>query len=171
MPTNRFQLRWSLSVGLSIFLSVSFVLLGAWSAHAKLRRATAAPIGVHRQWRQITRASWYGNEFKGKRTADGTRFNPQHLTAAHRTLKLGTKVKVTDLTSGRSVIVQINDRGPYADGRGIDLSYAAARQLGMVRRGVARVQIETVRNDTPPPPVVAASGAVMVMWLPKAIVA
>src|SRR5262249_33710898 len=90
----------------------------------------------------VTRASWYGKSFQGRRTAEGSIFNPHRLTAAHPTLHLGSKVRVTELSSGRSVIVRITDRGPYLAGRGIDLSYAAARQLGMVQRGVARVEVE-----------------------------
>ncbi|MCK6554575.1 septal ring lytic transglycosylase RlpA family protein [Candidatus Binatia bacterium] len=97
---------------------------------------------VARGWQQVTHASWYGREFAGRRTAMGRRFNPNELTAAHRSLELGTWVRVTDLSSGRSVVVQITDRGPYKYRRGIDLSYEAARRLGMVSRGVARVLIE-----------------------------
>jgi rare lipoprotein A (peptidoglycan hydrolase) len=95
---------------------------------------------------QVTRASWYGQEFAGRRTAGGERFNPEKLTAAHPTLPFGTWVRVTDLHSKRSVVVQITDRGPYHGGRGIDLSHAAARQLGMVRRGVSSVRIEVLEK-------------------------
>lgn len=87
------------------------------------------------------RASWYGPGFHGRRTANGEIFNQNALTAAHPSLKFGTKVKVTNLNNGRSVIVRINDRGPYAGGRVIDLSAAAARSLNMVRSGVARVKV------------------------------
>ena len=87
------------------------------------------------------RASWYGPGFHGRRTANGEIFNQNALTAAHPSLKFGTKVKVTNLNNGRSVVVRINDRGPYAGGRVIDLSAAAARSLKMVRSGVARVKV------------------------------
>jgi len=122
--------------------------------------------------KQVTRASWYGEGFEGRRTAGGSIFNPQHLTAAHPTLNLGSRVKVTELGTGRSVIVQITDRGPYYAGRGIDLSYAAARQLGMVRRGVVRVQVELLARQpaAPKPPVVTALNGPTISWLPKAIV-
>ena len=80
---------------------------------------------------------------------DGRRFNPTELTAAHRSLELGTWVRVTELSSGRSVVVQITDRGPYKYRRGIDLSYEAARRLGMVSRGVARVLIELASAPGP----------------------
>lgn len=90
----------------------------------------------------IGQASWYGAQFANRPTASGTPFDPEKLTAAHRKLPLGTKVVVTNLHNGRSVMVTINDRGPYWGNREIDLSYRAARVLGMVQRGVARVRIE-----------------------------
>jgi rare lipoprotein A (peptidoglycan hydrolase) len=120
----------------------------------------------------VTRASWYGRSFQGRRTAGGTTFNSQKLTAAHRTLSIGSKVKVTELRTGRSVVVQITDRGPFLPGRGIDLSYAAARQLGIVQRGVARVQIELLGRERPgtQAPVLTASTWTKTPWLSKAIV-
>jgi rare lipoprotein A len=91
-------------------------------------------------------ASWYGDEFARRPTASGQRFDPGKLTGAHRTLPLGTRVRVTNLTNGRSVLVTINDRGPYTARREIDLSYGAARALGMLRAGIARVRIEPVES-------------------------
>jgi rare lipoprotein A len=93
-------------------------------------------------FKQVGIASWYGPGFHGKETAKGEIFNQDKLTAAHRTLPLETKVDVTNVTNGRSVEVQINDRGPYVKGRVIDLSRAAAIRLGMKDAGLARVQIE-----------------------------
>jgi rare lipoprotein A len=87
-------------------------------------------------------ASWYGPGFHGRRTANGEVFNSQALTAAHRTLPFGTKVRVVNEKTGRSVVVRINDRGPFAKGRVIDLAHAAARQIGM--SGTARVALHTV---------------------------
>lgn len=89
-------------------------------------------------------ASWYGPGFQGRRTANGERFDQNALTAAHRTLPFGTKVKVTCRNSGRSVTVRINDRGPFTGGRVIDLSRAAASQIGIQRRGVGPVSIEVL---------------------------
>lgn len=86
-------------------------------------------------------ASYYGAEFAGRRTASGEVFNPQALTAAHRTARFGSRIRVTNLRSGRSVVVRVNDRGPWTRGRIIDLSYAAARQIGMHRSGTARVEL------------------------------
>jgi rare lipoprotein A len=93
-------------------------------------------------------ASWYGPGFDGNMSASGERYNQNALTAAHRSLPFGTKVQVTNLNNGRSVIVKINDRGPYVRGRVIDLSAAAARALGMMDSGVAPVRIDVLDNST-----------------------
>ncbi|MGB5771260.1 MAG: septal ring lytic transglycosylase RlpA family protein, partial [Crocosphaera sp.] len=87
-------------------------------------------------------ASWYGPGFHGRLTANGERYNQNGITAAHKTLPFGTKVRVTNLRNGRSVIVRINDRGPYAHGRVIDLSKGAANLIGLISSGVAPVQLE-----------------------------
>jgi rare lipoprotein A len=87
-------------------------------------------------------ASFYGKELAGNRTASGERFNPSALTAAHRTLPLGSKLRVINQANGKSVIVRVNDRGPFVKNRLIDVSYAAARQINMVRAGKARVRLE-----------------------------
>jgi len=87
-------------------------------------------------------ASWYGNMFHGRRTASGETYNMNELTAAHRTLPFGSKVKVTDLRSRRSVVVTITDRGPVPEDRVIDLSLAAAKQLRMVGKGVDPVRLD-----------------------------
>jgi rare lipoprotein A len=96
-------------------------------------------------------ASWYGPGFAGRPTASGEHFSPQALTAAHRSLPLGTRALVTNLETGQQVEVKINDRGPFADPgrRVIDLSEAAAKQIGVVRRGVAPVRV-TVMDPTQP---------------------
>lgn len=90
-------------------------------------------------------ASWYGAHWQGRKTASGKRFDVQKLTAAHRSLPLNSHVRVTNLENGRSVIVLINDRGPYIGGRMIDLSTAAARRLGMIKEGLVPVRIELVQ--------------------------
>lgn len=89
-------------------------------------------------------ASYYGHELAGNRTASGERFNPNALTAAHRTLPLGTKLRVTNIANGRSVIVRVNDRGPFVRSRLIDVSLGAARQINMVRSGKAQVRLERI---------------------------
>ncbi len=90
---------------------------------------------------QVGIASWYGPGFHGSRTASGEVYNMFKLTAAHKTLPLGAYVRVINLENGRSVIVKINDRGPFVPGRIIDLSYAAAKRLGMLKKGTAKVKI------------------------------
>lgn len=89
-------------------------------------------------------ASWYGPGFHGKTTASGERFNQYALTAAHKILPLDTKVRVTNLANGRSLIVRINDRGPFVDDRVIDLSKACAQRLGVIGKGTARVRIQSL---------------------------
>ena len=107
-----------------------------WSGQGDLPSASDPRGG---QTLQSGVASWYGPRFHGRKTASGERFNQNDLTAAHRFLPFGTKVRVVDQTTGRSVIVRINDRGPYGHGRVIDLSKASAEALGL--RGLARVKI------------------------------
>ncbi len=89
-------------------------------------------------------ASYYGNELAGNRTASGERFNPHAFTAAHRTLPLGTRLRVTNVANGRSVIVRVNDRGPFVGKRLIDVSLGAAQEIQMVRSGTAQVRLEIV---------------------------
>jgi len=93
-------------------------------------------------------ASWYGPGFKGKKTASGEIFDPAKFTAAHKTFPLGSRARVTHLENGKSVEVEINDRGPYADGRIIDLSQAAARALGMTENGTAAVRVELISETS-----------------------
>ncbi len=108
--------------------------------------AVAAPLPAVESAIGEGEASYYGNELAGNRTASGERFNPRDLTAAHRTLPLGTKLRVTNQANGKSVIVRINDRGPFVKSRLIDLSLGAAREIGMVRTGTARVTVEILRT-------------------------
>lgn len=89
-------------------------------------------------------ASWYGPQFQGRETANGETFNMNDLTAAHPSLPFGTQVRVTNRANGAAVVVRINDRGPYAGGREIDLSREAAQQIGMIQSGVGRVTIEVL---------------------------
>lgn len=103
-------------------------------------------------------ASWYGRHWQGRKTASGTRFDPGRLTAAHRSLPLNTRVRVTNLENAKSVTVLINDRGPYVRGRVIDLSKAAARRLGMLKEGVAPVRIEVMKPADHNAPVIADAG-------------
>jgi rare lipoprotein A len=99
---------------------------------------------------QVGVASWYGPGFHGNRTANGEVFDQYELTAAHPTLPLGTRAMVTNLSNSRAVEVRINDRGPFVGGRVIDLSYAAARTIGMIGPGTARVRIDVLGMAAPP---------------------
>jgi rare lipoprotein A len=92
-------------------------------------------------------ASYYANEFQGRKTASGEKYDKNKFTAAHRTYPFGTKLKVTNIANGKSVVVTVNDRGPYSKQRLIDLSYAAAKQLDIIRQGVGQVHIEVVPSD------------------------
>jgi rare lipoprotein A len=89
-------------------------------------------------------ASWYGNKFHGRKTASGERYNQNKMTAAHKTLPFGTRVRVKNLDNGKNVVVTINDRGPFKKGRVIDVSRAAAKKLGMINSGIAKVNIKVV---------------------------
>ncbi|MEA3086173.1 MAG: rare lipoprotein [Paraburkholderia sp.] len=130
----------------------SFGPLAFGSAPASDAAATSTPLADAKpltdegssisDFQQTGRASWYGRGFHGRRTANGERYDMHALTAAHRTLPLGSYVRVTNPATSRSVIVRINDRGPYARGRVIDLSMAAASALDMRHAGTARVTIE-----------------------------
>lgn len=103
--------------------------------------AAAPPSRPHPEDAEIGLASYYADRFHGRRTASGERYDREEFTAAHRRLPFGTVVRVTRLANGRSVVVRINDRGPFVRGRVIDLSYAAAREIGMLRKGVVKVQL------------------------------
>lgn len=119
------------------------VAAAAVSAQAPETDIAAAPIPEAPQFQSIGSgmASFYGRELAGARTASGQRFDPAGLTAAHRTLPLGTKVQVTNPRTGDSVVVTINDRGPFHSNRVIDLSEAAARRIGIARMGSGMVQL------------------------------
>ncbi len=91
------------------------------------------------------KASWYGPGFHGKKTANGEVYDQMSFTAAHKSLKFGTLLKITNLKNNKSVIVRINDRGPYIHGRDLDLSKAAALELGFVKKGVTRIKVEEIK--------------------------
>lgn len=125
-------------IRLALALAAALLLAAGSIGCATTRGATLsrdARVGV---------ASYYAHAHQGRRTASGERFDMDELTAAHRTLPFGTRVRVTNLANGRRAVVRINDRGPYKGKRIIDLSYAAARELGMVGRGITRVRLEVV---------------------------
>lgn len=98
-------------------------------------------------FREEGKASYYGDQFQGRKTASGERFDQRDMTAAHPELPLGAEVTVKNPDTGKEVEVEINDRGPYAKGRDIDLSKAAARELGITKEGVAEVEIEATKSQ------------------------
>lgn len=114
-------------------------LIGLWAvsapAHGIMPTPSTPVIGT---------ASWYGPGFQGRLTANGERFDQEELTAAHRSLPFGTRLRVTNQTNGKSVIVRVNDRGPYVGKRVIDLSRGAAKKIGLVKSGTGRVKLEVV---------------------------
>ena len=113
----------------------------------KQARTTEGANRPHSRLLQVVSgaASWYGPGFYGRTTANGERFRKGTLTAAHRTLPFGTKVRVTNLWNGRSAVVRINDRGPFHGRRVIDLAHGAASQLGLVSSGIAQVKLEVLQ--------------------------
>lgn len=98
------------------------------------------------QYRESGDASWYGEKYHGRTTASGDRFDMNGMTAAHRTLPFGTKVRVTNRENGQSTILRVNDRGPFVEGRIIDVSRAAAEDLNFVQAGLAPVRVETIES-------------------------
>ena len=100
-----------------------------------------------RRWYQIGRASWYGHQFQGHPTASGESYNMNLLTCAHRSLPIGALLRVTNLRNSKTVVVRVNDRGPILENRIIDLSYAAAKTLGMDNKGVDKVRVEQMTGS------------------------
>jgi len=153
MQTTTGQKLFCISAFLAIFLvtcahtSVEAMAIQRASASAfrtagtTLQSHSAAPATQ----KTLAIASWYGMKFQGRRTSSGERFDLRKLTAAHKTLPLGSLVKLTCVATGKSIVVRINDRGPWLKGRDFDLSEAAATRLGMHEQGVAAVEIAMVK--------------------------
>jgi rare lipoprotein A len=113
------------------------------------KRAPAVPAAPSPGWTETGIASWYGNPYHGRRTSSGEVFDMNQMTAAHRTLPFGAMVKVTNLDNRKTVSVRINDRGPFVEGRIIDLSHAAAKEIGLIGPGTARVRLELTGYANP----------------------
>ena len=114
------------------------------SVSGQVKKVSYSPVSAKAKFASAGVASYYGSGFHGRRTANGERFDMHAMTAAHRTLPFGTKVKVTNLSNGKSTIVRVNDRGPYVGNRVIDLSVAAAKEIGSTHSGTARVNLEVI---------------------------
>ncbi len=161
----------------AVFLCLAVVLTGCASDSGRVTTGargtkpytisgkTYYPLKSSNGFSETGNASWYGTVFHGRSTASGEKYNQDKMTAAHKTLPFGTVVRVTNLGNKKSVVVRINDRGPFVRGRVIDVSRAAARQLDMIGTGTARVRIETVAGqgaDTVPASIVSGAGDVYI---------
>ena len=124
-----------------IFLLAALVMAAGCAGS---RPSIGTGPGSHEGSEAVGFASFYGSEFHGRPTASGKRYDADGLSAAHRTLPFGTRVRLTNLKNGRSVVVTITDRGPFRRGRIVDVSRRAARELGFLRAGVARVRLEVI---------------------------
>jgi rare lipoprotein A len=113
-------------------------------ASAAALSAATLLLSVSAASAQCGKASWYGPGFHGRTTANGERFNQGAMTAAHKSMRFGTKLRVTNKSNGKSVVVRINDRGPYVKGRMLDLSKGAATKIGMIKSGSGAVCIEKI---------------------------
>lgn len=146
--------------GVTGLVGLGMLGVSGWVFH---HRSTAAPVSVatpalispitappaqpvHLGPAEVGKASWYGEGFEGKITANGEHFDPNSLTCAHRTLPLGSLVRVTNLRNHRTVVVRVNDRGPMLEDRMLDLSYAAARRIGLL--GLGKVSIQRIRTNS-----------------------
>jgi len=148
-PNHFGPLTWTLALGVLL----AFMLAGCSSQNftpAPLRAASYnAPSPQSYRGTRTEVASWYGPGFAGRRTSSGEVYNPEGLTAASPTLPLGSHVRVVNPDTGRSVVVRINDRGPFVHGRSLDLSHGAAQQIGLTGKGVGRVQVTPTATSTP----------------------
>jgi rare lipoprotein A len=134
----------------SALLATLLAVTGIPAGNAEQPLKSIPPQPQH-HWYQIGRASWYGKFFQGHPTASGEDFDMNQMTCAHRSLPLGSLIKVTNLRNHKSVIVRVNDRGPVPENRIVDLSYAAARFLGFGERGIAPVRLDLIAVGTPLP--------------------
>jgi rare lipoprotein A len=134
MPMKRF-----------LIAAVSLCAAGIFAVPATAQTAAASVAAAPFE---LGMASFFAAEMAGRRTANGETCDPATLTAAHRTLPFGTKLRVTNPANGKSVIVRINDRGPFARGRVIDLSKAAAAEIGLVQRGHGRVELHRLDSES-----------------------
>ena len=122
---------------------VPLMFLIAPAMEAPLVALKSEPVKPIKVW--TGNASWYGPEFNGRKTANGERFNAESLTAAHPNLPFGSWVRIVNTRNGKFEVVRINDRGPYQEGREIDVSYRVARKIGLIDSGVSQVRLELMQ--------------------------
>jgi rare lipoprotein A len=147
---------------------VTFMLALGSSASASDPAPTAKTQTTEvkpRRWYQIGQASWYGRHFQGRKTATGETYDMNGLTCAHRSLPLGSWIRVTNLKNRRSIFVRVNDRGPVPESRIVDLSYGAAQAVGIADAGLGKVKLEAVRGGDPE----LARGLVAQLTMPSLI--
>jgi rare lipoprotein A len=137
----------AVTLGLSASLVASPTVKREIAAHAPDRAIDGKQTAAKRHWLQIGKASWYGGRFNGRTTANGETYDMYSLTCAHRTLPLGSWVRVTNLKNRRSALLRVNDRGPLAESLILDMSFGAAQRLGM--DGLAKVRLEVVEPTDP----------------------
>jgi rare lipoprotein A (peptidoglycan hydrolase) len=147
LPAKKTRVQSRLDLVLSLAAGCALGL-GVWHQTYAALQLTAVRHGVPPPFAEIGIASWYGEPYHGRQTANGELYDMNLLTAAHRTLPLPTYVRVTNLENERSVVLRVNDRGPFIDGRIIDVSFEAAQLLGFVRQGLVKVRLDAA---APPP--------------------
>jgi rare lipoprotein A len=146
-----FRDRKMLSRLMKLALSLMILLTACACSKKELRYEAFEPERMIR-YREVALASWYGEDFHGRKTANGEVYDMYAMTAAHRTLPFHTRVRVTNLENGKKAEFRINDRGPFVSGRIIDLTYSGARAIGMLGQGTARVNVEAVGFSGGQPP-------------------
>ena len=146
-PDHSRPIRWALAFTLGV---LGFTFAGCSSQNfTPAPTSYYAPSAENYRGTRTEVASWYGPGFAGRRTSSGETYNPEGLTAASTTLPLGSHVRVLNPDTGRSVVVRINDRGPFVHGRSLDLSHGAAQQIGLTGKGVGRVRVTPTASSTP----------------------
>jgi rare lipoprotein A len=143
MMRKRHNMRRSIHILYAFFLWIPVMFLAAQSINAPLVARSNEPVKPLKTW--VGNASWYGNNFDGKKTANGEEFDSEALTAAHPNLPFGSIVRVVNPRNGKFEVVRINDRGPYQEGREIDVSYRVARKIGLTQAGITKVRLELMQ--------------------------
>jgi rare lipoprotein A len=148
MSFSKVMLQTARAGGFALIVLLVVEGCGSGSPRFMTKETSPSPAGTVESYQLEGVASYYAEDFDGKTTANGEVYDMHGLTAAHRTLPFGTKVRVVNKETGRSVVVRINDRGPFKDDRVIDLSLGAATQLGIIPTGTARVLLEVLEMGT-----------------------
>jgi rare lipoprotein A (peptidoglycan hydrolase) len=143
MMRKRHNIKRSIHILYAFFLWIPVMFLAAQSIDAPLVARSNEPVKPLKTW--VGNASWYGSDFDGKKTANGEEFDSEALTAAHPNLPFGSIVRVVNTRNGKFEVVRINDRGPYQEGREIDVSYRVARKIGLTQAGVTKVRLELMQ--------------------------